>query len=75
MITSTIVWHDAVTNPPEESKRVLCYYSHGFVQELPYSKKHNLYNAYDTNSEEDAKRFAQQPRYWADIIILEEEHE
>lgn len=69
-----LVFHDAKEERPTKSGHVLCVTKHGGVQHLEYSKKLDLFNAYDCMEEyEEASKNAIEVDFWADITdVLKE---
>lgn len=70
----TLKWHKATEELPEESGNYLVCRADAdkipfCIQEVSYSKKHSLFNAYDSLEPEDAKKhsFDTSNLYWTEF--------
>lgn len=62
--TTAIEWHDAKTDPPKKSGNYICCTAWGFIQKVPYSARHKIFNAHD---EDERPEHGFQVDLWAHI--------
>lgn len=70
MFTTNIVWHDAAEELPEKSGNYLAIKRSGHITDLTYSNEHALFNACDWETEAEAKEYAIDCKYWAEMPKL-----
>lgn len=62
--TTAIEWHDAKTDPPKESGNYICCTAWEYIQKVPYSARHKIFNARD---EDERPEHGFQVALWAHI--------
>jgi hypothetical protein len=64
--------HRTADKLPDSSRTVIHITSYS-AQSVSYSSVHKLFNANDSDSEEEAKKYHIKTEYWADLIELSED--
>ena len=62
--TTAIEWHDAKTDPPKKSGNYICCTGWEYIQKVPYSARHKIFNAHD---EDERPEHGFQVALWAHI--------
>ena len=71
-MTTTIVWHDATKELPENTGTYLVITRANFVMTIDYSAKHKLFNCQDWDTEQGALETTFPPKYWAILPNFDE---
>lgn len=64
MFTTTIEWYKPTEKLPEKSGKYLVYYGSG-IMSMDFSKKHDMFNASDWDTVEEACKTAIKAWLWA----------
>lgn len=64
-----LIFHDARQERPRKSGYYICCTNCGTVETLPYSRKHDAFNAYDDTHKIDVERYSLNygVAWWAEV--------
>lgn len=65
MFTMNIEWHNPADELPKPATEKVIIYTGNSVVSVLYSHKHKLFNAFDGETEAEAKETAMTALYWA----------
>lgn len=72
MFATTIEWHETAVELPATSGEYLVVKGSGRIGVLPYSSRHEYFNAHDRDDDEDAKDWAIPCKWWANVPEMPE---